>query len=153
MRFDMGNPDRKYYCNICKQMHTKEELQNCRSMHNQIQQHNESRHGRGLKFKSSLIQYASHVANKKCRDKKWRAYYDNSLDKIFIELKSFQKTNGDMDLEALVCVVSHETIHKWLFDNQGIRATHMLDYALIELAQYRVVIRSSFFKKYRKIPV
>ena len=132
----MGDEGKTCYCKCCKQWVTKKECagivcKRCYDMIQKINEHNRSRIGKGVLCKDCLFQFASRVASKKCRDKKWRAYYDNSLDKIFTELKSFQKINGDMDIEELVCVLSHEILHKWLFDNQGIRATHMLDYALI----------------------
>lgn len=129
----MGNEDEKYLCEVCGQLHTKEILHECRSNYNAIQKHNNDRKGKGLKFKDDLFQFFSHVANKKCRDNHWLAYHTRQYDKIFINLKAFEKANGDIDFVGLINSFTHEYQHHWLFKNEGRRATAQWDFPNIRL--------------------
>ena len=124
----MGDEKEKYLCNVCGELHTKEGLQKCREMYNKIQQHNLSRQGKGLKFKDELFQFASHVANKKCRDNKYLAYHSPTFDRIFIDLSKFVKKYGIIDIEGIVTTCQHEYIHYWLHTEINWVASTMWDY-------------------------
>lgn len=128
MRFNMGNPDRKHLCNVCGELHTKEELQKCRDNYNAIQKHNNDRRGKGLKFKDELWQFTGHVFRKNARDNNYLAYHSPKYDKIFIDLLKFVKKDGSVDIEGIVTTCVHEFNHFWLDTEINWVASKMWDY-------------------------
>lgn len=122
----MGDEDKKYLCNVCGEMHTKEELQKCRGNYNAISEHNTNR--RGLQFPNDIWQFNGRVFRKKARDNNWMAYHSPEYQKIFIDLLKFVKKNGSIDIEGIVTTCVHEFNHFWLEKEISWIASKMWDY-------------------------